>query len=86
MAKGERKMKRRELAGAYARGLYHACGVDDAEDRPLIGIANSANDLVPGHVHLDRVVSAVKDGVHAAGAIPLEFNTIALCGGICYWI
>jgi dihydroxy-acid dehydratase len=76
-------MKRRELVGAYARGLYHACGVDDVEDRPLIGIANSGNDLVPGHVHLDRVAEAVEDGVRAAGGIPLAFNTIALCDGIC---
>ena len=76
-------MKRRELIGAYARGLYHACGVDDAEDKPLVGIANSWNDLVPGHVHLNRVAEAVKEGVRAVGGVPLEFNTIALCDGIC---
>jgi dihydroxy-acid dehydratase len=76
-------MKRRGLVGAYARGLYHACGVDDVEDKPLIGIANSWNDLVPGHVHLGRVAEAVKDGVRAAGGVPLVFNTIALCDGIC---
>ena len=60
-------MSRRELLGAYARGLYHACGVDSVEDKPLVGIANSWNDLVPGHVHLDRVAEAVKEGVRAAG-------------------
>jgi len=76
-------MKRRELVGAYARGLYHACGVDDVEDKPLVGIANSWNDLVPGHVHLSRVAEAVKEGVRAAGGVPLAFNTIALCDGIC---
>ena len=76
-------MGRRELTGAYARGLYHACGFDDVEGRLLIGIANSWNEVVPGHVHLDRVAEAVKAGVRAAGAIPLEFNTIALCDGIC---
>ena len=76
-------MKRRELVGAYARGLYHACGVADAEEKPLIGIANSWNDLVPGHVHLNRVAEAVKEGVRAAGGVPLAFNTIALCDGIC---
>jgi dihydroxy-acid dehydratase len=76
-------MKRRELVGAYARGLYHACGVDDVEDKPLVGIANSWNDLVPGHVHLNQVAEAVKEGVWAAGGIPLAFNTIALCDGIC---
>ena len=53
-------MKRRELAGAYARGLYHACGLDDVEDRPLVGIANSWNEMVPGHVHLDKLAEAVK--------------------------
>jgi dihydroxy-acid dehydratase len=67
------------------RGLYHACGVDNVnvEDGPLVGVANSWNELVPGHVHLDRVAQAVKEGVRAAGAIPLEFNTVALCDGIC---
>ena len=76
-------MGRRELTGAYARGLYHACGFDDVEGRPLVGIANSWNEIVPGHVHLDRVAQAVKGSVCAAGAVPLEFNTIALCDGIC---
>lgn len=76
-------MKRRGLVGAYARGLYHACGVRQPEGRPLIGIANSWNELAPGHIHLDRVARAVKQGVRAAGGIPLEFNTIALCDGIC---
>ena len=72
-----------ELTGAYARGLYHACGIDDAEQKPVIGIANSWNELVPGHLHLRRVADAVKEGVRAAGGLPLEFNTIALCDGIC---
>lgn len=76
-------MKRRVLTGAYTRGLYHACGVDEIEDKPLVGIANSWNELVPGHVHLNRVAEAVKEGVRAAGSLPLEFNTIALCDGIC---
>ncbi len=76
-------MKRRGLVGAYARGLYFACGVRQPEGRPLIGIANSWNEMVPGHVHLRQVARAVKEGVKAAGGIPLEFNTIALCDGIC---
>jgi dihydroxy-acid dehydratase len=76
-------MERAELAGAYACGLFHACGVDNPEGRPLVGIANSWNELVPGHVHLDQVAKAVKGGVRAAQGIPLEFNTIALCDGIC---
>jgi len=76
-------MKRRALAGAYARGLYHACGLDDVEGRPLVGIANSWNELNPGHIHLDRVAEAVKDSVRAAGGVPLMFHTIAPCDGIC---
>jgi len=71
------------MTGAYARGLYFACGVRQPESRPLIGIANSWNEMVPGHIHLRQVVRAVKEGVKAAGGIPLEFNTIALCDGIC---
>jgi dihydroxy-acid dehydratase len=76
-------MKRRELTGAYARGLYHACGIDGVEDKPLIGIASSWNELVPGHVHLHYVMESVKEGVRAAGGQPAVFHTIALCDGIC---
>jgi dihydroxy-acid dehydratase len=73
----------RKPTGAYARALYHACGLDHVEHKPLIGIANSRNDMTPGHLHLDRVAQAVKDGVRSSGGIPLVFNTIALCDGIC---
>lgn len=73
---------------AYARSLYRACGIEiegaDGPDRaPLIGVANSWSQLVPGHVHLDRIAESVAEGVRAAGGIPLSFNTIALCDGIC---
>jgi dihydroxy-acid dehydratase len=57
--------------------------MDGVEDRPRIGLANSWNELVPGHVHLDRLARAVADGVRSAGGAPLAFNTIALCDGIC---
>ena len=60
-------MKRRELTGAYARGLYHACGLDGVEGKPLVGIANSWSEAVPGHVHLDRLARAVARGVRSAG-------------------
>jgi dihydroxy-acid dehydratase len=50
--------------------------------RPLIGVVNSYNDIVPGHVHLDKVAEAVKAGVRMAGGTPLEFNTIGVCDGI----
>jgi dihydroxy-acid dehydratase len=76
-------MAKREIIGAYARGLYHACGVDDLDGKPLVGIANSWNELNPGHIHLNWLTRAVKDGVQEAGGIPLSFNTIALCDGIC---
>ncbi len=76
-------MAESRLTGAYMRGLYHACGVDEVEGQPRIGIANSWNEMVPGHIHLDLVADGVKDGVRAAGGVPLEFNTIALCDGIC---
>jgi dihydroxy-acid dehydratase len=68
---------------AYVRGLYHACGIDNIESKYLVGIADSGNELVPGHFHLHWLAKAVADGVHAAGGIPLTFNTIALCDGIC---
>jgi len=70
-------------ARAYARALYHACGVSGIDERPLIGVACSQADLVPGHVHLDRVAAAVCEGVEAAGGIPLTFHTMAVCDGIC---
>lgn len=65
------------------RSLFKAIGYTDAEiKRPLIGIANSANAIIPGHVHLDRIVEAVKAGVYMAGGTPIEFGTIGVCDGI----
>jgi dihydroxy-acid dehydratase len=51
-------------------------------EKPLVGIANSWNEAVPGHRHLRDLAQAVKDGVRAAGGVPLEFNTIAVCDGM----
>lgn len=68
---------------AYARALYRACGVRGVDDAPLVGIACSQTDMVPGHAHLGRVAEAVKVGVREAGGIPLLFHTIAVCDGIC---
>lgn len=71
------------LTRAPSRALLKAMGVTDEEiDRPLIGIANSANELVPGHIHLDRIVEAVKAGIRIAGGTPLEFSTIGVCDGL----
>jgi dihydroxy-acid dehydratase len=70
-------------ARAPHRSLLRALGVgrDDA-DRPLIGIANSYNELIPGHMHLNTIAQQVKFGVYQGGGIPLEFNVIGVCDGI----
>jgi len=71
------------LEKAPHRSLFKAMGCLDEElERPIIGIANSANELIPGHIHLDRVCQAVKDGVRMTGGTPLEFRTIGICDGI----
>jgi dihydroxy-acid dehydratase len=65
------------------RSLFKAMGYTDREmSRPLIGIANSANEIIPGHIHLDRIVDAVKAGVYMAGGLPITFGTIGVCDGI----
>ena len=65
------------------RSLFKAAGLSDAQiDRPFIGIVNSANEIIPGHVHLAQISRAVKDGVLAAGGTPMEFDTIGVCDGI----
>ncbi len=65
------------------RSLLRADGFTDWElDRPIIGIANSFNEIIPGHMHLDKLVDAVKAGIYAGGGTPLVFNTIGICDGI----
>jgi dihydroxy-acid dehydratase len=65
------------------RSLLRADGFTDWElDRPIIGIANSFNEIIPGHIHLDKLVDAVKAGIYAGGGTPLVFNTIGICDGI----
>lgn len=65
------------------RSLMRAEGFTDWEmDRPMIGIANSFNEIIPGHMHLDKLVEAVKAGIYAAGGTPVVFNTIGVCDGI----
>ncbi|MBF0243288.1 MAG: dihydroxy-acid dehydratase, partial [Desulfamplus sp.] len=71
------------VARAPHRSLMKAVGFTDEEiNRPLIGIANSANELIPGHIHLNQIVDAVKAGVRMAGGTPMEFSTIGVCDGI----
>ena len=76
-------MKHRDLTDAYARGLYHACGIETVVDKPLIGIANSHTNMVPGHIHLNTIGAVVRNAIRGCWGVPLEFNTIALCDGIC---
>jgi dihydroxy-acid dehydratase len=65
------------------RALFKAMGYTDEElKRPLIAIANSANEIIPGHIHLDTIVDAVKAGVRMAGGTPIEFGVIGICDGI----
>jgi len=65
------------------RGLLRACGLKDGDfGKPFIGIANSFSQVVPGHVHLDKVGRAVAEAIREAGGVPFEFNTIALCDGV----
>ncbi len=65
------------------RSLLKANGITDEElDRPFIAVVNSWNEFVPGHIHLDKIARAVKDGIRSAGGVPFEFSTIAICDGI----
>ncbi len=76
-------LMKKGLEKAPHRSLFKAMGLTDQEiDRPIVGIANSANELIPGHIHLDKIVEAVKAGIRLAGGTPLEFSTIGVCDGI----
>lgn len=71
------------INAAPQRTLLHALGLTDEEiGKPLIGIVSSQNDIVPGHMNLDKIVEAVKTGVSLAGGIPIVFPAIAVCDGI----
>lgn len=65
------------------RALFKAMGLTDEEiRRPLIGIANAKNEIIPGHIHLDKIGEAVKAGIRMAGGTPIEFGVIGVCDGI----
>ena len=71
------------VSRAPHRSLLKALGfVDEELGRPIIGIANSFNEIIPGHVHLKNLVQSVKDGIRNAGGVPIEFNTIGICDGL----
>lgn len=70
-------------SGAPVRTLFYGMGyIREEIDRPIIGIVNSQNDIVPGHMLLDRIADAAKTGVLMAGGTPVEFPAIAICDGI----
>ena len=65
------------------RSLFHALGMTKEElERPLVGIVSSYNEIVPGHMNLDKIVDAVKQGVAMAGGTPVVFPAVAVCDGI----
>jgi len=65
------------------RSLFRAMGYTDEElSRPLIGVCNAQNEIVPGHMHLQTITDAVKSGIRMAGGTPVEFPAIAVCDGI----
>ncbi len=71
------------LARAPHRSLLKALGITDEEmKRPFIGVAQAANEIIPGHLHLKEIAQAAKDGIRMAGGVPFEFSTIGVCDGL----
>ena len=71
------------LSKAPHRSLLKADGLTDEEiSRPLVAVVNSANEIIPGHLMLDKIAEAVKAGIRMAGGTPLEISTIGVCDGI----
>ena len=71
------------LERAPHRSLMHATGIKQEEiKRPFIGVCNSYTNIAPGHCHLNKVGQIICDEIRAAGGVPYEFNTIAVCDGI----
>lgn len=67
------------------RSLFNALGFTKEEmERPMVGIVSSYNEIVPGHMNLDKIVDAVKQGVAMAGGTPVVFPAIAVCDGHCH--
>jgi dihydroxy-acid dehydratase len=71
------------LERAPHRSLLKAVGLTDEEiELPFIGVVNSWNEVIPGHIHLDKLAEAIKAGIRMGGGVPFEFNTIGICDGI----
>jgi dihydroxy-acid dehydratase len=76
-------LMKKGLERAPHRSLFKAMGYTDEEiARPLIGVVNSANEIIPGHIHLDIIAEDVKSGIRMAGGTPVEFPVIGVCDGI----
>ena len=73
----------KSVNAAPQRALLHALGLTEEEiGRPIVGVVSSKNDIVPGHMNLDKIEEAVKMGVSMAGGVPVVFPAIAVCDGI----
>ena len=71
------------IARAPHRSLFYSMGYTDEElDRPLVGVCCAKNEIIPGHIELDRIAEAVKAGIRMAGGTPIEFPAIGVCDGI----
>ena len=76
-------LMKKGLERAPHRSLFKAMGYTDEEiARPIIGVVNSANEIIPGHIHLDLITADVKAGIRMAGGTPVEFPVIGVCDGI----
>ena len=76
-------LERKGMQQAQHRSLFYALGMTEEEmERPLIGIVSSYNEIVPGHMNLDKITEAVKTGISMAGGVPAMFPAIAVCDGI----
>lgn len=83
MKNNKQSLRLDEPSSAPKRSLLGAMGYDKLQmKRPLIGVVNSFNEIVPGHIHLNTIAKAVKEGVLMAGGTPMEFNTIGVCDGL----
>ncbi len=71
------------LERAPHRALLHACGLKREDfEKPFVAVINSYNEIVPGHIHLNRLVKEVKKGIRSRGGVPFEMDTIAICDGL----
>ncbi|MDR3348004.1 MAG: dihydroxy-acid dehydratase [Acidaminococcales bacterium] len=68
---------------AAHRSIFYSLGFTEEDfDKPLIGVVNAQNEIIPGHLHLDQIAKAVKEGIWAGGGVPMEFPAIGVCDGV----